>query len=71
MNPLHQKLQPYPFERLRQLFAGVTPPADKSPISLGIGEPRPTTPASNAPPLQGHPTARGEGGEGVEARGEV
>ena len=45
MNPLLQKLQPYPFERLRQLFAGVTPPADMGPISLGIGEPRHPTPA--------------------------
>ena len=25
MNPLLSHLQPYPFERLRQLFAGVTP----------------------------------------------
>ncbi|MFE1570893.1 succinyldiaminopimelate transaminase [Comamonas odontotermitis] len=45
MNPLLQKLQPYPFERLRQLFASVTPPADIPPISLGIGEPRHPTPA--------------------------
>lgn len=44
MNPLLQHLQPYPFERLRQLFAGVTPPADLRPISLGIGEPRHDTP---------------------------
>ena len=40
MNPLLSHLQPYPFERLRQLFAGVTPPAAYSPISLGMGEPR-------------------------------
>jgi N-succinyldiaminopimelate aminotransferase len=45
MNPLLQHLQPYPFERLRQLFAGVTPAAQLSPISLGIGEPRHATPA--------------------------
>lgn len=44
MNPLLSKLQPYPFERLRQLFAGVTPPKDLRPISLGIGEPRHPTP---------------------------
>ena len=44
MNPLLQHLQPYPFERLRQLFTGVTPPADLAPISLGIGEPRHATP---------------------------
>jgi len=40
MNPLLQRLQPYPFERLRQLFAGVTPNPAYRPISLGIGEPR-------------------------------
>lgn len=40
MNPLLQRLQPYPFERLRQLFAGVTPNPAYRPISLGIGEPK-------------------------------
>lgn len=44
MNPLLSHLQPYPFERLRQLFAGLTPPAHLPPISLGIGEPRHATP---------------------------
>ncbi len=44
MNPLLHKLQPYPFERLRQLFAGVTPPREMRPISLGIGEPKHPTP---------------------------
>ena len=44
MNPLLSHLQPYPFERLRQLFAGVTPPANYSAISLGMGEPRHPTP---------------------------
>ena len=44
MNPLLAKLQPYPFERLRALFAGVTPSAAHRPISLGIGEPRHPTP---------------------------
>ena len=44
MNPLLDRLQPYPFERLRQLFAGVTPDAAYSPISLGIGEPKHPTP---------------------------
>ncbi|KQR55527.1 succinyldiaminopimelate transaminase [Acidovorax sp. Leaf160] len=44
MNPLLSRLQPYPFERLRQLFAGVALPADYSPISLGMGEPRHPTP---------------------------
>ena len=44
MNPLLARLQPYPFERLRQLFAGVTPNPQYSPISLGIGEPKHPTP---------------------------
>ena len=45
MNPLLSRLQPYPFERLRELFASVQPPAGLRPISLGIGEPRHATPA--------------------------
>jgi N-succinyldiaminopimelate aminotransferase len=45
MNPLLAKLQPYPFARLRQLFAGVTPNPEFTPISLGIGEPKHPTPA--------------------------
>jgi N-succinyldiaminopimelate aminotransferase len=45
MNPHLQRLQPYPFERLRHLFEGVTPSERHSPISLGIGEPKHATPA--------------------------
>ncbi|AEG93192.1 succinyldiaminopimelate transaminase [Ramlibacter tataouinensis] len=45
MNPLLSRLQPYPFERLRQLFAGVTPDPRHRAISLGIGEPKHPTPA--------------------------
>ena len=44
MNPLLSRLQPYPFERLRQLHASVTPNPAYKPISLGIGEPRHATP---------------------------
>ena len=44
MNPLLQRLQPYPFERLKQLFSTVTPATKYPPISLGIGEPRHATP---------------------------
>ena len=44
MNPLLQSLQPYPFERLKQLFSTVTPSEKYAPISLGIGEPRHATP---------------------------
>ena len=45
MNPHLSQLQAYPFERLRVLFAGVTPNAAYAPISLGLGEPRHATPA--------------------------
>lgn len=45
MNPNLDQLQPYPFEKLRQLFEGLTPPQDKAPISLSIGEPRHPSPA--------------------------
>jgi N-succinyldiaminopimelate aminotransferase len=44
MNSLLAHLQPYPFERLRELFSGVSPAPDYSAISLGIGEPRHATP---------------------------
>src|SRR5512133_1688082 len=44
MNPLLSRLQPYPFERLRQLFVDVKPNAALRPISLGIGEPKHPTP---------------------------
>jgi N-succinyldiaminopimelate aminotransferase len=44
MNPLLSRLQPYPFERLKQLFAGVTPNPEFPAISLGIGEPKHATP---------------------------
>ncbi|RID99285.1 succinyldiaminopimelate transaminase [Simplicispira hankyongi] len=45
MNPLLNRLQPYPFERLRQLFSEVVPPGHLPAISLGMGEPRHATPA--------------------------
>ena len=45
MNPHINQLQPYPFEKLKQLFAGTTPNAAYRPISLGIGEPKHPTPA--------------------------
>ena len=44
MNHLLATLQPYPFERLKQLFASVTPNPAYRHISLGIGEPRHATP---------------------------
>jgi N-succinyldiaminopimelate aminotransferase len=45
VNPRLGLLQPYPFERLRSLLAGVTPDAARSPINLSIGEPKHPTPA--------------------------
>jgi len=44
VNPNLAKLQPYPFEKLRALYAGVTPDARYSPINLSIGEPKHPTP---------------------------
>jgi N-succinyldiaminopimelate aminotransferase len=44
MNPRLDLLQPYPFEKLRQLFSGVTPNAAFRPINLSIGEPKHPTP---------------------------
>lgn len=44
MNPLLSSLKPYPFERLRQLCADVTPSPAHRAISLGIGEPKHPTP---------------------------
>ena len=45
MNPTLDQLQPYPFEKLRALLAGVTPPAALKPIPLSIGEPKHPSPA--------------------------
>lgn len=45
MNPDLDLLQPYPFERLRQLLKDATPNPAFSPISLGLGEPKHPTPA--------------------------
>ncbi|MSQ69696.1 MAG: succinyldiaminopimelate transaminase [Betaproteobacteria bacterium] len=44
MNPDLARLQPYPFEKLRTLFAGVEPDSRYVPISLHIGEPKHPTP---------------------------
>lgn len=44
MNPDLQRLQPYPFQKLAQLFGEVTPNAALKPISLHIGEPKHATP---------------------------
>jgi len=44
MNPLLDKLHPYPFEKLRLLFEQVTPNPQYKAISLGMGEPKHPTP---------------------------
>ena len=44
MNPQLALLQPYPFERLRALFAEAAPGPRQTPISLSIGEPKHPTP---------------------------
>ncbi|MBB3045919.1 N-succinyldiaminopimelate aminotransferase [Litorivivens lipolytica] len=65
MNPDLQKLQPYPFEKLRALFAGVTP-ANLPPVALSIGEPKHASPAfvmetitRELPRLANYPTTKG------------
>ena len=45
MNPRLNQLQPYPFQKLRELFVGVTPNPDLAPVNLSIGEPKHATPA--------------------------
>jgi N-succinyldiaminopimelate aminotransferase len=45
LNPRLSRLQPYPFDRVRTLIAGVTPNAALRPIDLSIGEPKHPTPA--------------------------
>ena len=66
MNPRLDLLQPYPFERLRKLFAGASPDPSKRPIALSIGEPRHPTPqlvldalSSSGAGLAHYPTTAG------------
>lgn len=44
MNHALAQLQPYPFEKLRELLGSVQPAADKRPIALSIGEPKHRSP---------------------------
>jgi N-succinyldiaminopimelate aminotransferase len=53
MNPLLQRLHPYPFERLRALTRGITPNPALRPIHLGIGEPRHPAPPLVARAIEG------------------
>jgi N-succinyldiaminopimelate aminotransferase len=66
MNPLLDKLHPYPFEKLRLLFEQVTPASEYKAISLGMGEPKHPTPkfieqalADNLSGLAVYPTTIG------------
>jgi N-succinyldiaminopimelate aminotransferase len=45
MNPNLSKLHPYPFQKLRDLFQGITPNASLRQVNLSIGEPKHETPA--------------------------
>lgn len=44
LNPSLNLLQPYPFQRLRELFKGITTNAQYNAINLSIGEPKHDTP---------------------------
>ena len=66
MNPHLAQLQPYPFEKLRALFAGVTPSPQHKEIKLSIGEPQHATPqfimdalAGGLKGLANYPTTQG------------
>ena len=66
MNPNLNLLQPYPFQRLRDLFAGITPNPAFNNINLSIGEPKHATPqlikdalTSNLAGLASYPTTLG------------
>jgi len=66
MNPDLDHLQPYPFERLTELKAGIAPPAGLAHIALSIGEPKHATPALILDAIAAHraqaavyPTTRG------------
>ncbi|HBX72240.1 MAG TPA: succinyldiaminopimelate transaminase [Halieaceae bacterium] len=67
MNVLLDALHPYPFEKLRALFADLEPASGQAHIALSIGEPRHASPpfvletlAANLPLLANYPATRGE-----------
>lgn len=66
MNPRLNQLQPYPFQKLRELFAGITPNPAYPAINLSIGEPKHATPQfikdaliSNLQGLSNYPVTQG------------
>lgn len=81
VNPNLARLHSYPFEKLRQLFEGITPPSHLKPIRLSIGEPQHATPAfirqsvadhldglANYPTTQGSDAVRGAIANWLERR---
>ncbi len=67
MNPNLSLLHPYPFQKLRELFNGVTPNTELKSINLSIGEPKHETPplikgalTANLAGLASYPTTAGE-----------
>ena len=67
MNSRLELLQPYPFERLAKLLAGVTPNPERTAISLAIGEPKHPAPecarealVQALSGLSNYPASRGE-----------
>lgn len=67
MNPLLDRLHPYPFERLRELAREVVPNQELRAIGLGIGEPRHPAPKqvedallAALPGLSSYPATLGE-----------
>lgn len=54
MNQNLNLLQPYPFQRLKDLFADVTPNQQYQPINLSIGEPKHDTPSIIQESLSNH-----------------
>jgi len=74
MNPNLDKLHPYPFQKLRDLFSGIQPSPALSAINLSIGEPKHATPdlikttlTENLAGLANYPTTLGS----AELRGAI
>lgn len=74
MNPNLDKLHPYPFQKLRDLFSGIQPNQALSAINLSIGEPKHATPdliktalTENLAGLANYPTTLGS----AELRGAI
>ncbi len=81
MNPRLDLLHPYPFQKLRELFAGISANANLKHINLSIGEPKHATPPfiggallenlaglANYPVTQGNPSLRQAIGNWLQQR---